>query len=609
MGYGVDSSEAFRWTTAGGMAGLGDLPGGGFGSQADGVSADGRVVVGFGTSAKGSEAFVWTAATGMRSLESVIIAKGFNPAFDEWTKLSEATAISSDGRYVVGYGTRKGHTEAFLADLEGQFLPSKPYEQPPRLVSAEASLTPLGDLPGGAYRSEFGALSADGRTVVGWSTSANVKEAFRWSLAGGMTGLGDLPGGNFESTATAVSADGSVVAGNGISANGPEAFRWTAAGGMAGLGDLPGGVFSSQATAVSADGSVVVGNGISINDNDVFRWTVAGGLTGLAGLQGGGVYTSAAGVSDDGDTVVGGARYLPFRWAASGAELWRGRGLDPLDGLESSAESVSADGDTVVGAVGIPFDAPPGFAYEGYKLTTVGGTEVVTRLGFLHGYYSSGAHAVSADGRTVVGDVFNQVRFVGPVIGPAFRWTASTGMQSLGDLPGGRLSSSARSVSADGNIIVGDCYTADGVKTFVWTAATGMKSLEAVLLSKGVDPAQGGWTAFSFIRRSDFAQRPDVSATIVSRDGRYVAGTGIRDSNTEAFLADIGVPTPPVVTATFAGGAVTLRWDPTSSAVQQVLRAGKPEGPYTQVASGALAGTYTETPPAGAGQYYRVIWP
>ncbi len=36
--------EAFRWTQAGGMVGLGDLPGGTFGSKTFFVSADGSVV-------------------------------------------------------------------------------------------------------------------------------------------------------------------------------------------------------------------------------------------------------------------------------------------------------------------------------------------------------------------------------------------------------------------------------------------------------------------------------------------------------------------------------------------------------------------------------------
>ena len=47
------ATEAFRWTTGGGMVGLGDLPGGNFYSDADGVSGDGSVVVGCSDSASG----------------------------------------------------------------------------------------------------------------------------------------------------------------------------------------------------------------------------------------------------------------------------------------------------------------------------------------------------------------------------------------------------------------------------------------------------------------------------------------------------------------------------------------------------------------------------
>src|SRR5262245_27353801 len=49
------AGEAFRWTAGGGMAGLGDLPGGSFRSRASGISADGSVVVGTGQSGGGEE--------------------------------------------------------------------------------------------------------------------------------------------------------------------------------------------------------------------------------------------------------------------------------------------------------------------------------------------------------------------------------------------------------------------------------------------------------------------------------------------------------------------------------------------------------------------------
>jgi probable HAF family extracellular repeat protein len=143
---------------------------------------------------------------------------------------------------------------------------------------AAASLTPLGDLPGGEFESFAYGVSADGSVVVGDSRSSDLPEAFRWTSAGGMVGLGDLL---FWSGANGVNADGSVVVGYSFSASGLEAFRWTSAGGMVGLGDLPTGEFNSFANGVSADGSVVVGQGLSADGDEAFRWTANGGMTRL----------------------------------------------------------------------------------------------------------------------------------------------------------------------------------------------------------------------------------------------------------------------------------------------------------------------------------------
>jgi uncharacterized membrane protein len=59
QGWSEAGFEAFAWR-AGRFAGLGDLPGGGFSSEAFGVSADGRVAVGRSNAADGSEAVLWT---------------------------------------------------------------------------------------------------------------------------------------------------------------------------------------------------------------------------------------------------------------------------------------------------------------------------------------------------------------------------------------------------------------------------------------------------------------------------------------------------------------------------------------------------------------------
>jgi len=99
----VSGEQAFRWTQATGMAGLGHLPGGSY-SVANGVAANGSVVVGAGSSVNAQyyEAFRWTARGGMTGLGDLPGA-GFD---------SVATGVSADGSIVVGYGTSVNGFEA-----------------------------------------------------------------------------------------------------------------------------------------------------------------------------------------------------------------------------------------------------------------------------------------------------------------------------------------------------------------------------------------------------------------------------------------------------------------------------------------------------------------
>jgi probable HAF family extracellular repeat protein len=115
--FSASGFQAFRWNGVA-MSGLGDLPGGSFYSAALGVSADGNTVVGYGwNSADTQEATVWRQDDGMQSLFSLLLDAGFDSAGDGWSRLSSATGVSADGRYVIGYGLHNGNEEAFLADL------------------------------------------------------------------------------------------------------------------------------------------------------------------------------------------------------------------------------------------------------------------------------------------------------------------------------------------------------------------------------------------------------------------------------------------------------------------------------------------------------------
>ncbi|MFM6406406.1 MAG: hypothetical protein ACKPGT_17775, partial [Microcystis sp.] len=119
-GFNGNLIEAFRWTQAGGMVGLGVLSGG-IASYANGVSADGSVVVGYSATDPftGAEAFIWNSTQGMRSLQQVL-TNDYGLDLTGWS-LNRANAISADGLTVVGFGTNpNGLTEAWIARLDGE---------------------------------------------------------------------------------------------------------------------------------------------------------------------------------------------------------------------------------------------------------------------------------------------------------------------------------------------------------------------------------------------------------------------------------------------------------------------------------------------------------
>jgi len=263
------SDTAFRWTAAGGMVGIGDLPGGYSWSIAYDVSATGGTAVGYSWSSNGKEAFRWTAAGGMAGL-SDLAGGGFE---------SVANACSADGSVVVGEATISTGSTAF------------------RWVDGDG-MASIGDLPGGFTSSVAYGCSADGQFVVGRSSSAAGSEAFLWSAGTDMIGLGDLPGGQYLSMALACSDDGSVVVGLGMTLDGWRPFIWDAVSGMQSLqdvlvanGDDLTGWTLTNVTDVSADGRTFVGAGTNpLGQSEAFRATIVPepatlALVGLCGLM------------------------------------------------------------------------------------------------------------------------------------------------------------------------------------------------------------------------------------------------------------------------------------------------------------------------------------
>jgi len=178
-----------------------------------------------------------------------------------------------------------------------------------------------------------------------------------------------------------------------------------------------------------------------------------------------------------------------------------------LGGIEENPEGqshgVSGDGLVVVGQS----NSHGGHAWEAFRWTAGTGME---GLGDLpgEGVYSE-AKSASADGSVVVGVGMSGVCDPGY---EAFRWTDEMGMEGLGDLPGGDCYSWARDVSGDGQVVVGWATSSSGEEGFYWTRANGMR---------GIGDLPGG----------TFGSR----VYGISRDGSVIVGASESTFGSEAF--------------------------------------------------------------------------
>ena len=164
-----NGAEAFLWTQAAGMIGLGNLIGGGNISEAYDVSDDGSIIVGRADSDLGRDAFRWTNETGMLSLND-------DPR-DVTARI--ANAVSGDGSVIVGFGTNTSDTStAFI------------WDEASGVRSLQDVLSSLDlDLEGWTLQEAQG-ISADGLTIVGWGINPDgFKEAWVATVPEPGTGL------------------------------------------------------------------------------------------------------------------------------------------------------------------------------------------------------------------------------------------------------------------------------------------------------------------------------------------------------------------------------------------------------------------------------------
>lgn len=231
VGRSANGQEAFRWKS-GVMTPLGDLAGGPFSSTATGVSADGTIVVGVSETGSGSRAFRWTFSDGMIVIppvsgDAVGLGAGVSASGEVVVGLSGPPSQNKQGFWwsedtgSVGIGENPSAATAVSAD--GRYIVGYLYDDAYRW-SSDGGIETLGSPWARAY-----AVSADGRTIVGGDLTchpancAGFSFAFLWTPEKGVQDLKTLLtttyGLNLKGwtlkEATGVSADGRTIVGNG----------------------------------------------------------------------------------------------------------------------------------------------------------------------------------------------------------------------------------------------------------------------------------------------------------------------------------------------------------------------------------------------------------
>ena len=105
--------RAFRWTRQTGMTPIVSSSDSLSDVIASAVSGDGRVITGWGNTPNGETALLWDEPHGMRRLDDAL-KTDYQTTISGWT-LSRATALSDDGRTVVGFGVNPaGYVEGWV---------------------------------------------------------------------------------------------------------------------------------------------------------------------------------------------------------------------------------------------------------------------------------------------------------------------------------------------------------------------------------------------------------------------------------------------------------------------------------------------------------------
>lgn len=212
--------------------------------------------------------------------------------------------------------------------------------------------------------------------------------------------------------------------------------------------------------------------------------------------------SSIVAVSGDGSTVLGKDSAGSFFWTRAA-----GKTTVPLP----NPAAISKNGSVVTGY------ASNNGQIKAYRWTQAAGFQYIPGLagtalpGITLPPYANGL-GISGDGNTILG-VYSTAQ-VGSM---AFKWNGGTST-SLGDLTGGSQSSTARAISDDGNLIVGDSDSTNGQEAFAKFGTAALKGLGNVTSLPPLDHDTG-------YASSALAVSPEGD-TIVGYGNLYVSLSG-----------------------------------------------------------------------------------
>ena len=307
-----------------------------------------------------------------------------------------------------------------------------------------------------------------------------------------------------------------------------------------------------HASNVTNDG-VVIGTLLTAGRPvyEAFRWNPQEGFTMLGSLASPSKSVTFQG-TPDGRFIVGHdsstGSTVPVYWRD-----WQGPFL-VLEGqfeVPVDAVGVSLDGETITGT--IYWSAS---VYEGYVLSKQHGLETI---GHVPGSNRSFGDRLSWDGEVML------TAIMAPWGQEGARWTRKTGLEALGDLPGGAIFSNLGRCSRDGRVGVGRATpTFDTPSAARWTEGSGWQDLGGAGAGFGI--SGDGWVAVGVSGNDAMVWNPidgmrlvkDVIeqdfginligwrlriALAISDNGRYIAGWGFNPGGTlddiELWMAEI----------------------------------------------------------------------